>query len=84
MKSPDSIRFPLERRYAPPATGTSPGGVILVCDPLFEAFMEATCGGEAETRYATENGLDPAPLDQFQAGDRRMITVLGPGAASAP
>jgi hypothetical protein len=88
VKSPDAIRFPLERRRATPSTvvpGSSAGGVILVCDPLFEDFMGAACGGEAETRYAIEHGLDPAPLDQFQAGDRRVITVLGaPGAARAP
>jgi hypothetical protein len=84
VKSPDAIRFPLERRHAVVATAPSAGGVILVCDPLFEDLMEAACGGEAETRYATEHGLDPAPLDQFQAGDRRVITVLGPGPASTP
>ena len=84
VKSPDAIRFPLERRHAVVAIDPSAGGVILVCDPLFEDLMEAACGGEAETRYATEHGLDPAPVDQFQAGDRRVITVLGPGPASTP
>ncbi len=60
VKSPDAIRFPLERRgavpLAPVAGQDPPGGVILVCDPLFEDLMGARCGGEAELAYATHAG----------------------------
>jgi hypothetical protein len=80
VKSPDAIRFPLEwRRVVPLASvpGEDPaGGVITVCDPLFEDLMDARCGGEAELAYATRAGTGRVPLDRFTAGQRRVITVL--------
>ena len=79
-KSPDAIRFPLERRGAVPLVPIPgqdpPGGVIIVCDPLFEDLMGARCGGAAELAYATEAGTGRVPLDRFSAGARRVITVL--------
>ena len=54
--------------------------MILVCDPLFEDFMGATLRRRrGDPLRGATHGLDPAPLDQFQAGDRRLITVLAPG-----
>ena len=80
VKSPDAIRFPLERRGAVPLSAVAgedpPGGAILVCDPLFEDLMGARCGGEAELAYATHAGTGRVPLDRFTAGARRTITVL--------
>jgi 4-amino-4-deoxy-L-arabinose transferase-like glycosyltransferase len=79
-KSPDAIRFPLERRgavpLAPIAGEDPPGGVIVVCDPLFEDLMDASCGGEAELAYATRAGTGRVPLDRFTAGARRVITIF--------
>jgi hypothetical protein len=80
VKSPDAIRFPLERRGAVPVVavpGEDPaGGAIIVCDPLFEELLGAGCGGAAELAYATEHGLARRPDDRFAAGPRRVITVL--------
>ena len=40
-----------------------------MCDPLFEEVMGARLRRTGGGRWlAIEHGLDPAPLDQFQAG----------------
>jgi hypothetical protein len=81
-KTPDAIRFPLERRDAVPLAPVPvpgedpPGGAIIVCDPMFEAVIGAACGGPAELSYATEHGTGRLPDDRFAAGERRIVTVL--------
>ncbi len=82
FKSADALRFPLERRgVAPPPADTigrpsdRPGMAVVVCDPLFDGVVGAPCGGPAEAAWSTAHGVATPPVDRFDAGPRRVVSV---------
>jgi hypothetical protein len=86
FKNSNALRFPLEHRGATPLpddpSGTPAGALVVVCDPLFDAVVGATCGGPAEDALLAGRGYAGFGLvDRFDAGSRRVISVYG---AAAP
>ena len=95
FKNDNALRFPLERRGAPllpaaadtssPSTVTAPaatgaGVVVLVCDPLFDEVIGAPCGGPAEAEWlAARDRTDLGLVDRFDAGSRRVVSILAAG-----
>jgi hypothetical protein len=79
FKSVDALRFPL---VAAGATvflpETAPGTVlapthVVMCDALFEATLEAPCGGPAEDALVSAVGL--SLVDRFEAAPGRWVSV---------
>jgi 4-amino-4-deoxy-L-arabinose transferase-like glycosyltransferase len=79
FKTAEAIAYPLVRagREPAPATPTSSGAVVVLCDPAFEAAIEALCGGPAEDA-AVQDRLIAGTLDlaeRFRMTPRRVISV---------
>jgi hypothetical protein len=85
FKSADALRFPLlwngTRVLDDPADGTWADAVV-VCDPLFEQAIGASCGGPAEDAWLAEDAARDGLrlVDRFAAGPRRVISVYAAGA----
>jgi hypothetical protein len=50
--------------------------VVIVCDPLFDEVVGAPCGGPAEDAWRAANEPAMAPVDRFDAGPRRVISIF--------
>ena len=82
FKSADALRFPLERRGLVPladeATGEASSVSIVVCDPLFDDVVGMPCGGPAEDSWAADQARALRPIERFEAGPRRVISIYAP------
>jgi hypothetical protein len=79
FKSPDALRFPLVAAGATVfVPDTAPGNAsapthVVMCDGLFEAAIEAPCGGPAEDALVSAAGLEL--IDRFEAAPGRWISI---------
>lgn len=55
------------------ASASEPGGLVVICDSLFEAVIGAPCGGPAEAAMVPSSLGEP--VDRFQAAPGRTISV---------
>jgi hypothetical protein len=79
FKSGDALRFPLQRAGATVFVPQSASGDalapmhVVLCDSLFNAALEAPCGGPAED--AQESAAGTRLVDRFQAAPGRWVSI---------
>jgi hypothetical protein len=55
------------------AAASAAGGLVVICDSLFEVVIGAACGGPAEAATVPANLGDP--IDRFEAAPGRWISI---------
>jgi Dolichyl-phosphate-mannose-protein mannosyltransferase len=78
FKGPEAITYPLVRAGHPPVSAASTGSVVVViCDPLFEPTLGASCGGPAEDaslRVSLDAGVVRL-VERWPGRARRVISI---------
>jgi dolichyl-phosphate-mannose-protein mannosyltransferase len=79
LKSTDAYGYPLTRRGASMTGNEAEGAALVVlCDRLFEAAIEASCGGPAEDSAIEGFEGSPTLAARFDASPRTVVSVYLP------